>query len=857
MASNRYGRIYHSESNYINIRFPSVDARREYADKFQEYHAGHEHDGAVPRFEEITAATIGGFNVWDIPEADSVSIDGYHAYEIEAYHERQDDRYIKYDPPTCCVSPLISIKRKFVDSSTLTRHELSAVFGDMPEQDYQSLLESIQRDGVMDEVIRLIGDEVLDGWHRYRAAKELNLIRTLRFQQWDTREDHDGDPAAFVLARNIERRHLTPGQRAQIVVSFNQRFGHGGDRKSEDEIKSPNGELKNRQELAKAAGVGTRTIDRAVKVEKAGKSEMVIAGEKSASEVLKAQEAETLLKKKKRKLKALWDARLQACTDYVGDRDSGNALLQHQGLTLEQLQDGFPLRHPAIADAFQSGMERTKLGEGFFERFQERVLESDVSLEDLEKECKAISIYAHDISNWQEQDWIQQMIRLKSDRIKAQDANTEMWNAFEKSDLSKNLDKDDLQEVASKALQCPKNFPDPMEMKRPEIWVCWFGAITRTIEQESGWVKELLDKFREDERLDADDEKTSEVGEVRNTVANPLGELPEAQPTSPTSAEALEKFRTQKRDVYDQIDDTPPLLQWKDEFGNTNSDKALHRVMLAAYKHYDLDEALLFSDQAIQDLSADEICKLTSRYYLIARDFDVPMADWVLALLEECEASEPEVSEDAETAAAETSESKSDTTITAEDAAQMEREYPPIDDATAETESDKQDPTYDEWKEKWEPQLIEVFQSHGVEYGSVAIDQGVMKDYEKWPWNLSVEQLERLITESKTVVNHPKIPEIAWKRNRGKEGIIWALDVLGLNKESVDETTQAEKIKAILGDDTLNFITVCLRNPDRTLNYVSFDGEGGDVDRPMSDIPENILLELLKIAKNSDGGRDV
>ena len=141
---------------------------------------------------------------------------------------------------------------------------------------------------------------------------------------------------------------------------------------------------------------------------------------------------------------------------------------------------------------------------------------------------------------------------------------------------------------------------------------------------------------------------------------------------------------------------------------------------------------------------------------------------------------------------------KPDTTITAEGAAQMERDYPPIDDATAEPESDKQDPTYDEWKEKWEPQLIEVFQSHGVEYGSVAIDQGVMKDYEKWPWNLSVEQLERLITESKTIVNHPKIPEIAWKRNRGKEGILWALDVLGLNEDGSAPDSEAGDISDAL-----------------------------------------------------------
>ena len=63
-------------------------------------------------------------------------------------------------------------------------------------------------------------------------------------------------------------RNTTAGQRAQIAVSFNKRFGHGGDRANPH-----NDGLKTRKDLAKEAGVGTRTIDRAVKVEKSGGSE--------------------------------------------------------------------------------------------------------------------------------------------------------------------------------------------------------------------------------------------------------------------------------------------------------------------------------------------------------------------------------------------------------------------------------------------------------------------------------------------------------------------------------------------------------------------------------------------------------
>ncbi len=84
MSKNRYGRIYHSDYHYINLRFPSVAARREFAEKFSKYHAGE-----VPRFEGIMASKI------PIHErthnADSVTIDGYATYEIQDYHEYHKD----------------------------------------------------------------------------------------------------------------------------------------------------------------------------------------------------------------------------------------------------------------------------------------------------------------------------------------------------------------------------------------------------------------------------------------------------------------------------------------------------------------------------------------------------------------------------------------------------------------------------------------------------------------------------------------------------------------------------------------------------------------------------------------------
>lgn len=290
MAANRYGRIYHgSDYHYNNLRFPSVAARREFAEKFEKFHAQYEHDGEPPRYEDVTAATIGNMDINRVHNAGSVSIDGYMPYEIYEYHNDDNQQRHHYRPPTTIAPPVIVIERngKFIDASTLTRHELSAIFMDMPDEDFQHLLKSVERDGFKDPVIRLIGEQVLDGWHRFRAAKELNLLRKLRFKQWD--KEKEGSPEAFVYARNMERRHLNPGQRAQIAVSFNERYGHGGDRS-----KVSNDTLKTQKELAKEANVGVATIKRASQVEKTGRADEVISGEKTAGEVITEETIKSL-----------------------------------------------------------------------------------------------------------------------------------------------------------------------------------------------------------------------------------------------------------------------------------------------------------------------------------------------------------------------------------------------------------------------------------------------------------------------------------------------------------------------------------------------------------------------------------
>ena len=528
MASTRYGRIYHGDHHHNNIKFPSPGARDLFTAEFKKYHDSHEHDGEAPRFEFIKAADVrdvygGGRN----HNHDEITMDGYAFYEIKEYHNRENpDTYTHYRVPTCCISPIIVLDREFIDAGTLKRHGLSSIFGDMPETDFENLVKSVEQDGFMDPLIRVLDGKILDGWHRYQAALKLNLVRKLMFMPWD--DEKEGNAIAFVAARNIERRHLSASQRAQIVVSLNERFAWGGDRS-----KTPNGVLKTTSELAAQAKVGKSTIDRAVKVEKAGKSEAVISGETSATQVIEEEtlkslweqvsaeipewkrrdkekskyesdhigrasqsmliaalryhkdsdadgaatvvelkqllelikadtlsfilevrrvlkesqqpvesksetaddrDASKLLKKKKQTLKSMWDARVQAARDYTGDADTE----LNQYLSLPQLEDGFARYHEVYEAPFKSGMKRITSANSL-SIFQERALESDVSLEDLEKECRAINTYAFDILKWKDQAWIQSMLQWRKNALSKADSKPEPKPDPEPDDALKTL----------------------------------------------------------------------------------------------------------------------------------------------------------------------------------------------------------------------------------------------------------------------------------------------------------------------------------------------------------------------------------------------------------------------------------
>lgn len=106
------------------------------------------------------------------------------------------------------------------------------------------------------------------------------------------------------------------------------------------------------------------------------------------------REANSLLKKKTQVFKQMWDKRKQVAADYIGDGDTE----LNQTLCITDLEKAFPKLHDWLADAFRSALKRTSYST--YQGCLDRVLESDVSVETLNKELRAISTYAADIFTW-------------------------------------------------------------------------------------------------------------------------------------------------------------------------------------------------------------------------------------------------------------------------------------------------------------------------------------------------------------------------------------------------------------------------------------------------------------------------
>lgn len=138
------------------------------------------------------------------------------------------------------------------------RHPLSAAFPDIPDDEFEELVEDIAAHDLKHKIVLYQG-QVLDGWHRYRGCVEAIKRGAKVSIRLDTYSG--SDPVGLVKSENLMRRHLSGSQRANAVVTLNEWRPGGRPEKNP----APGAELppKTTEQMAAEAGVGTRTIEQA------------------------------------------------------------------------------------------------------------------------------------------------------------------------------------------------------------------------------------------------------------------------------------------------------------------------------------------------------------------------------------------------------------------------------------------------------------------------------------------------------------------------------------------------------------------------------------------------------------------
>ena len=142
---------------------------------------------------------------------------------------------------------------------SLQRHPLSRLWGDIEGDDAVEFARGFEIE--IDDMglnIDTLDGMVLDGWQRYLQFCRLGIKP--RFIEYK-----GTDPVELVLRRNAYRRHLTAGQKALAIRDA--RLYCGAKRSL------------SAAELAKAAKVSSRTMERAVKADDAGLGDLVRSGQ--------------------------------------------------------------------------------------------------------------------------------------------------------------------------------------------------------------------------------------------------------------------------------------------------------------------------------------------------------------------------------------------------------------------------------------------------------------------------------------------------------------------------------------------------------------------------------------------------
>ncbi len=154
-------------------------------------------------------------------------------------------------------------------------HPLATIIPDMTGEERSDLLASMKSEGQLVPITVTAHDIIVDGRHRYEAARLLGwesvLVERIQLE--------DSEALQYMITTAVTRRHLTAGQKAAILIQYDEVI-----RGAFKEIG-----IKGRDVLAAKAQVSPRTIQDALtlKVLSPDHFEQVRTGKITAKEALR------------------------------------------------------------------------------------------------------------------------------------------------------------------------------------------------------------------------------------------------------------------------------------------------------------------------------------------------------------------------------------------------------------------------------------------------------------------------------------------------------------------------------------------------------------------------------------------
>jgi len=140
-------------------------------------------------------------------------------------------------------------------------HPAAALFPMLPDDELRELAEDIKANGLIHPVVLDTDGALIDGRNRLAACRMAGVEPTYTV--------HDGAAVAYVLSANVNRRHISKGQRAMAVASLletnksTQTDGAAFASVSQSRIAQANTVRRYADELGPAVMAGTLSLDNA------------------------------------------------------------------------------------------------------------------------------------------------------------------------------------------------------------------------------------------------------------------------------------------------------------------------------------------------------------------------------------------------------------------------------------------------------------------------------------------------------------------------------------------------------------------------------------------------------------------